>query len=298
MYEGGGGCLGENVENWYVMCGLVCEGVPGLLRRQVGRGCRVGSRLPGFPELTLWAIRGLIVSSQGNTALTPRGWNVPTITKDHTMKTNTMKTNTRKSKVVTAVTVSAAGWESAETMATTLIEGATGTRSVCHWLCELTSSKAVSGLNLLMCKSVEGTAKHATALGIDGATMSNLLAFRRQVDAEAMKRGVIGKSAWASLKAYTPDNEAKLTAKAAARTEKAKAAKGTKVPTKAKPDNLQASVKEMAGLNCANAALLVGQVIQGLISLTNKKGVAKLSLVAIKECITELQDTHEKLARA
>jgi hypothetical protein len=128
--------------------------------------------------------------------------------------------------------------------------------------------------------------------------MGKLLAFRKQVDVEATKRGVIGKLAWQSLKAYTPDNAAKQAAKAMARTVKAAAAKGTKVPAKAKPDNLQAGVKEMAGLSCANAAILVSQVIQGLINLTNKKGIANLSLTAIKECIAELQDTHEKLARA
>lgn len=206
-----------------------------------------------------------------------------------------MKTTPRKTKVVT---LSAASWADAENMATTLLDGANSTRTVCLWLCELTTSKAVSGLNLLMCKSVEGTAKHATFLGIDNATMGKLLAFRKQVDVEAMKRGIGGKQSWQSLKAYTPDNEAKLAAKAKARTVKAAAAKGTKVPAKAKPDNLQASVKEMAGLNCANAAILISQVIQGLINLTNKKGVAKLSLAAIKECIAELEDTHEKLARA
>ena len=206
-----------------------------------------------------------------------------------------MKTKaTKATKATKVVTLSAASWDSAETMATTLLEGSNATRSVCLWLCELTTSKAVSGLNMLMCKSVEGTAKHATALGISNETMGKLLAFRKQVDVEATKRGVIGKLAWQSLKAYTPDNAAKQAAKATARTEKAK---GTKVP-KAKPDNLQASVKEMAGLNCANAAILVSQVIQGLINLTNKKGIAKLSLTAIKECIAELEDTHEKLARA
>jgi hypothetical protein len=202
---------------------------------------------------------------------------------------------TKATKATKAVTLSAASWYNAETMATTLLDGSNATRSVCLWLCELTTSRAVSGLNLLLCKSPEGTAKHATTLGIDNATMGKLLAFRKQVDVEATRRGVIGKLAWQSLKAYTPDNAAKQAAKATARAEKAK---GTKVPAKAKPDNLQASVKEMAGLNCANAAILVSQVIQGLINLTNKKGVAKLSLTAIKECIAELQDTHEKLARA
>jgi hypothetical protein len=202
---------------------------------------------------------------------------------------------TKATKATKAVTLSAASWDNAETMATTLLDGSNATRSVCLWLCELTTSRAVSGLNLLLCKSPEGTAKHATTLGIDNATMGKLLAFRKQVDVEATRRGVIGKLAWQSLKAYTPDNAAKQAAKATARAEKAK---GTKVPAKAKPDNLQASVKEMAGLNCANAAILVSQVIQGLINLTNKKGVAKLSLTAIKECIAELQDTHEKLARA
>ena len=205
-----------------------------------------------------------------------------------------MKTNTRKTKTVT---LSSASWDSAETMATTLLDGSNATRTVCLWLCELTTSKAVSGLNMLMCKSVEGTAKHATALGIDNATMANLIDFRVQVEKEAIKRGVIGKLAWQSLKAYTPENAAKRVAKATARTVKAAAAKGIKAP-KAKPDNLQASVKEMAGLNCANAAILISQVIQGLLNLTNKKGIAKLSLASIKECIAELEDTHEKLARA
>jgi hypothetical protein len=205
-----------------------------------------------------------------------------------------MKATTRKTN---AVTLSVASWASAEAMAFQLLDGSNATRLVCLWLCELTTSKAVSGLNLLMCKSVEGTAKHATTLGIDNATMGKLLAFRAQVDKEATKRGVIGKLAWQSLKAYTPENAAKQAAKATARTVKATAAKGITAP-KAKPDNLQASVKEMAGLNCANAAILISQVIQGLINLTNKKGVAKLSLAAIKECIAELEDTHEKLARA
>lgn len=48
MYEGGGGCLGENVENWCVMCGLVIRVVGGLLSYQVGHGYTVGSAIPSF----------------------------------------------------------------------------------------------------------------------------------------------------------------------------------------------------------------------------------------------------------
>ncbi len=66
--KGVGGVWG-NVENWYVMCGLVCKGVPGLLRHKVGRGYRVGSRLPDSARIDTVGESWFNCIKSGNNAL-------------------------------------------------------------------------------------------------------------------------------------------------------------------------------------------------------------------------------------